>query len=108
MLNKTLKIVFVCFLFLTFSCKEKPQTTENIAKTETPPKPTIILYPEASKKLTLAEKTGQLFMPAAYINDDEENIQALEKLIKEQNIGALCFFHSRTSVVTNFNGKKWG
>mgnify|MGYP000344945471 CR=1 FL=1 len=106
MLNKTLKIVFVCFLFLTFSCKEKPQTTENIAKTETPPKPTIILYPEASKKLTLAEKTGQLFMPAAYINDDEENIQALEKLIKEQNIGALCFFHSRTSVVTNFNGKK--
>jgi beta-glucosidase-like glycosyl hydrolase len=63
-------------------------------------------YLEASKTLSLKEKVGQLFMPAAFINDSEEEIQHLEKLIIEHNVGGLCFFHSRASAATNFEGKK--
>ncbi len=66
----------------------------------------ILSYKEASRTLTLSEKTGQLFMPAAFINDTEEEIKALELLISENHIGGLCFFHSRSSAATNFEGKK--
>ena len=58
------------------------------------------------KEITLREKVGQLFFPAAFINDTDENIQALEKLIKTHNIGGLTFFHSRSSAATNYEGKK--
>ena len=57
-------------------------------------------------KITLREKVGQLFFPAAFINDSDENIQVLEKLIKGHNIGGLTFFHSRLSAATNYEGKK--
>jgi len=53
-----------------------------------------------------ATKVGQLFMPAVFINDAEEEIQKIEHLIKNQHIGSLCFFHSRASAATNFEGKK--
>lgn len=56
--------------------------------------------------LTLRQKVGQLFMPAAFINDTEEEVQNLEKLIRDHHIGAICFFHSRASAATNFEGKK--
>ncbi|WP_419211035.1 glycoside hydrolase family 3 protein [Maribacter sp. X9] len=58
------------------------------------------------EKLTQKEKVGQLFMPAAFINDTEEEIQRLERLISEHHVGGLCFFHSRASAATNFEGKK--
>lgn len=106
MIDTKLKFILIFLFLFSFSCKEQPKIKKDVSKTKTTLKPTIISYSEASKTLTLTEKIGQLFMPAAYINDDEENIQALERLIKEQNIGALCFFHSRTSVITNFNGKQ--
>ena len=57
-------------------------------------------------RLSLKEKVGQLFMPAAFINDTEEEILKLEELIREQGVGGLCFFHSRASAATNFEGKK--
>ncbi|SIQ79715.1 glycoside hydrolase family 3 protein [Maribacter ulvicola] len=66
----------------------------------------IIPTKEALEKLSLTEKVGQLFMPAAFINDTEEEIQQLEKLISEHHVGGLCFFHSRASAATNFEGKK--
>lgn len=66
----------------------------------------LILYKEASNLLNFKEKTGQLFMPAAFINDTEEEIQRLEKLIRDAYVGGLCFFHSRASAATNFEGKK--
>ncbi|MCR9226899.1 MAG: glycoside hydrolase family 3 protein [Flavobacteriaceae bacterium] len=56
--------------------------------------------------LTLKQKVGQLFMPAVFINDTEEEVQRMEKLIKEQQVGSVCFFHSRASAATNFEGKK--
>ena len=49
---------------------------------------------------------GQCFMPAAFINDSEDAIAELEDLIRKYHIGGLCFFHSRTSAATNFEGKK--
>ena len=61
---------------------------------------------EALKSLSISEKVGQLFMPAAFINDTEEEIQQLEKLISNHHVGGLCFFHSRASAATNFEGKK--
>ncbi|MGB5204510.1 glycoside hydrolase family 3 protein [Eudoraea sp.] len=63
-------------------------------------------YPTAKKTLTLKEKVGQLFMPAAFINDSEEEILKLQDLIAKHHIGGLCFFHSRASAATNYEGKK--
>ncbi|EAR01049.1 glycoside hydrolase family 3 protein [Maribacter sp. HTCC2170] len=60
----------------------------------------------AKSTLSKQEKIGQLFMPAAFINDTEEEIQAIEKLITEHHVGGLCFFHSRASAATNYEGKK--
>ena len=56
--------------------------------------------------MTLQQKIGQFFFPAVFINDTEENIQEIERLIKEQNIGGLTFFHSRASAATNYETKK--
>ncbi|MCW5515806.1 glycoside hydrolase family 3 protein [Muriicola sp. Z0-33] len=63
-------------------------------------------YHKASNILSVKEKIGQLFMPAAFINDSEEDIQKLEKLIKEHCVGGLCFFHSKASAATNYEGKQ--
>lgn len=56
--------------------------------------------------MTLEQKIGQFFFPAAFINDTEENIQEIERLIREHNIGGLTFFHSRASAATNYEAKK--
>lgn len=56
--------------------------------------------------MTLKEKIGQLFSPAAFIHDSEENIQAMEKLIAEKHIGGLTFFHSRHSAAANFEKRQ--
>lgn len=66
----------------------------------------ILPHKKAKATLTKHEKIGQFFMPAAFINDTEEEIQEIETLIKEQHIGGLCFFHSRASAATNFEGQK--
>lgn len=49
-----------------------------------------------------SQKIAQCFSPAAFIHDSEENYQAIEKLIREQEIGGLTFFHSRHSAAANF------
>jgi beta-glucosidase-like glycosyl hydrolase len=56
--------------------------------------------------MTLEQKIGQFFFPAVFINDNEENIQETERLIREFNIGGLTFFHSRASAATNYETKK--
>ncbi len=56
--------------------------------------------------MTLQQKIGQFFFPAVFINDTEENIQAMEHLIQSHNIGGLTFFHSRASAATNYESKK--
>ena len=63
-------------------------------------------YKQVVKSMPPATKVGQLFMPAVFINDTEQEIQKIENLIKEHHIGSLCFFHSRASAATNFEGKK--
>lgn len=65
----------------------------------------LLDYEIAKKELSFSEKAGQLFMPAAFVNDTEEEIQKLEILIQKHSIGALCFFHSRASAATNYEGK---
>lgn len=49
-----------------------------------------------------SQKIAQCFSPAAFIHDTEENYQAIEALIREQEIGGLTFFHSRHSAAANF------
>ena len=66
----------------------------------------LLQYKQATHQLTPHEKIGQLFMPAAFINDSEAEIQALENLIAKNHVGGLCFFHSRASAATNYEGKK--
>src|SRR5690606_13256154 len=56
-------------------------------------------------ELSLDKQVGQLFMPAVFINDTEAEVRQMERLISEHCIGALCFFHSRASAATNFEGK---
>lgn len=56
--------------------------------------------------MTQAQKIGQFFFPAVFINDTEENIIETERLIREYNIGGLTFFHSRASAATNYETKK--
>ena len=66
----------------------------------------ILPYELAKTRLTPGQKVAQLFMPAAFINDSEEEIQKLEALIRDYGVGGLCFFHSRASAATNFEGKR--
>lgn len=68
--------------------------------------PDLIPYKTATSALAPIEKVGQFFMPAAFINDTESEILQLEGLIREYHVGGLCFFHSRASAATNFEGKK--
>ncbi len=63
-------------------------------------------YGEAQRALSIREKIGQFFMPAAFINDSEASIKSLESLIRKECIGGICFFHSRASAATNYEGKK--
>ena len=63
-------------------------------------------FARSGQGLGLAQKVGQLFMPAVFINDAEREVQRMETLISEYCIGSLCFFHSRASAATNFEGKK--
>ncbi|MAU15582.1 MAG: glycoside hydrolase [Muricauda sp.] len=63
-------------------------------------------YTLPKEALTLKQKVGQLFMPAVFINDTEEEVRKMEKLIREHHVGSICFFHSRASAATNFEGKK--
>jgi len=60
----------------------------------------------AWESLSQKERIAQCFMPAAFINDTEEEVQALEELIRDHGIGGLCFFHSRASAATNYEGPK--
>ena len=48
------------------------------------------------------QKIAQCFFPAAFIHDSEENYQTIDKLILEEEIGGLTFFHSRHSAAANF------
>ncbi len=66
----------------------------------------VLSYRQAKGLLTPLEKVGQLFMPAAFINDTEVEIRQLEQLIGKHHVGGLCFFHSRASAATNYEGKK--
>lgn len=66
----------------------------------------VFNYNDIISMLTPSEKIGQLFMPAAFINDTELEIQKLENLIIAHGVGALCFFHSKASAATNYEGKK--
>ncbi len=56
--------------------------------------------------MTVKEKIGQLFSPAAFIHDTAENTEALESLIQEQHIGGITFFHSRHSAAANFENRQ--
>lgn len=55
---------------------------------------------------TNRQKIAQIFFPAAFIHDSEENYQALEDLIREEEIGGLTFFHSRISAAANFEKRQ--
>jgi len=51
---------------------------------------------------TSKQKIAQCFSPAAFIHDTEENYQFIDRLIREEEIGGLTFFHSRHSAAANF------
>lgn len=52
------------------------------------------------------KKIGQLFSPAAFIHDTEENILQMESMIRNQHIGGITFFHSRYSAAANFEKRQ--
>ncbi len=90
--------LIIILLTVLCSCASKRKQKEN---NEYKNIALIDSYDKVKTTMSKTEKVGQLFMPAAYINDTEEEIQALEKLIKEENIGFLCFFKSRSAAAAN-------
>ncbi|MCB0373361.1 MAG: glycoside hydrolase family 3 protein [Muricauda sp.] len=64
------------------------------------------VYTLPKEELSFEQKVGQFFMPAVFINDTEEEVQKMERLIADYHVGSICFFHSRASAATNFEGKK--
>ena len=56
--------------------------------------------------LSKEQKIAQIFFPAAFVHDTEENYLALENLIQNENIGGLTFFHSRISAAANFEKRQ--
>lgn len=58
-------------------------------------------YPTAKEELSLREKVGQFLMPAVFLDDTEEEIQAMEERIQRLGIGSLCFFQSRALAAAN-------
>ncbi|WP_373495633.1 glycoside hydrolase family 3 protein [Aquiflexum sp.] len=52
------------------------------------------------------KKVAQLFSPAAFIHDTEENILQMESLIRNHHIGGITFFHSRYSAAANFEKRQ--
>ena len=63
-------------------------------------------YPTAKEQLSLREKVGQFLMPAVFLDDTEEQIQAMEALIQGLGIGSLCFFQSRALAAANVQAQK--
>ncbi|TFV94690.1 glycoside hydrolase family 3 protein [Algoriphagus kandeliae] len=55
--------------------------------------------------LSKKQKIAQCFSPAAFVHDTEENHRELERLIQEEEIGSLTFFHSRHSAAANFESR---
>lgn len=57
------------------------------------------------QSLTFEERLGQLFMVAAYSNQDQAHIDKISNLIKTENLGGLIFFQGgpeRQARLTNF------
>ena len=77
-----------------------------VKKEQTTQPHNTMTYGEAQKALSIREKIGQFFMPAAFINDSEASIKLLESLIRNECVGGICFFHSKASAATNYEGKK--
>ena len=58
-----------------------------------------------TEDLSLEHKIGQCLMPAVFLDDTEEEIAAMEQLIREYAIGSLCFFQSRSLAAANVQAK---
>ena len=58
-----------------------------------------------TEALSLEHKIGQCLMPAVFLDDTEEQIVAMERLIQEYAIGSLCFFQSRSLAAANVQAK---
>ncbi|EAZ80492.1 glycoside hydrolase family 3 protein [Algoriphagus machipongonensis] len=56
--------------------------------------------------LSKRQKVAQIFFPAAFVHDSEENHQSLEELIRLEEVGGLTFFHSRISAAANFEKRQ--
>lgn len=57
-------------------------------------------------KMDKLKKIGQLFSPAAFIHDTEENFLQMESMIQNHHIGGITFFHSRYSAAANFEKRQ--
>ncbi|EIM73800.1 glycoside hydrolase family protein [Nitritalea halalkaliphila LW7] len=55
--------------------------------------------------LSLEEKIAQAFSPAAFIHESDQHVREIERLIVEQKIGGLTFFHSKRSAAANYDRK---
>jgi len=55
--------------------------------------------------LTREQKIAQSYFPAAFIHESDEHIRDIERLIVNQQIGGLTFFHSKASAAANYDRK---
>lgn len=92
--SKSLLLLVACFFFLLPGSRS--QTISHLSKTA--------WVDSVYKSLTPDQRVAQLLMIRAYSNKDETYNQELVGLIRELNIGGVCFFQggpSRQSVIIN-------
>lgn len=102
--KKIFKFLALCFCFvLYFSSQAQVSTKNNLAEQH--------WVDSVYKALTPKQRIGQLFMLRAYSNIDSLEIRQITRLIKEYNIGGLCFFQggpARQAILTNYYQKLAG
>lgn len=102
--KKIFRFLALCFcLGLYFSGQAQVSTKNNLAEQH--------WVDSVYKSLAPKQRVGQLFMLRAYSDIDSMEIHQITRLIKEYNIGGLCFFQggpARQAILTNYYQKLAG
>jgi len=94
--NKILFLTFLLSLLLSISAQSQVQNTMRLAEQH--------WVDSVFNALTPQQRIGQLFMLRANSDIDSLEIRQLTRLVKEYNIGGLCFFKGgpvRQAILTN-------
>jgi len=100
---KVLRATIITFIYLLISVLVF--SNDSIPDVKTTPNPEQISWVDSVfSSLTVEEKIAQLFMIRTFSNKDDKYYKETERLIREYNLGGLCFFQGgpiRQAKLTN-------